>query len=338
MEEKLLIVDKMIKESKNVPDKLKGIVAAICKGYIRNSSGRISLKGVENVCNTKFIKVDENYKQFATDNNFFGETDTQILANGDVSHKMSYVDASNKIKLIMILTHELGHVLTEHKANKVLENGYFPFVKRTATYYTNVFYENNVLMTSSINGFSLSDGFLESICCDIFNDSIFREEIKLIGYDLEDYYYKDKRLFSSRVYDEFRDCFQLFDEILGGKLFEFACMESESNEEIVSFINKNRINIIYNYIDKTLESLWELKKYENMDRDDKFEELVGDYFANKNELLMVADILAEGSNNKDKINELMGKYADMTKFAGTIPFNDKELNYFSDKVVVYGTK
>lgn len=324
-----MLVEKMIQSSQNVPNELKGIVSAICKGYIRHSKGMLSLSGIENVCNATFIKVEEDDRVFATENNFFGSTDTQILANGDVKHIMSYVDSSDKVKLIMILTHELGHVLTEPKVNKVFEGEKFPFVKRTLTYYINCYYEDGVLMANSHNGFRLADGFLEKVCEDIFQDRLFREEIALNGCDLGDYVYKDKRLFSSRVYDEFRDCFVLFNEIMGGKLFKFAFMNKDSDEEYVSFINENRLYVIYQYIDKTLESLWKLKKYETNARDEKFDLLVNDYFSHKEELLMVVDILSEGLSNQDRINELKLSFIDLSKFGNSLPFNIQELNYFN---------
>lgn len=245
MEEILLLVDKMLKESNNIPGELKGFVAAICKAYVRNSNGMISLKGIENVCKTKFVKINENDKAFATENNILGRTDIQVLSDGNLSHIISYVNANNMIKLIMILTHELGHVITECKVNEVFDNGHFPFMKRTGTYYLDSFYEENTLKANSWHGVRLSDEFLEAICESILKDEIFREEIRLAGCDLEDFVYKDSRLFSSRVYDEFRDCFKLFDAILDGKLFEFACMEREDNVDYINFINENRIYLIY---------------------------------------------------------------------------------------------
>ena len=88
--------------------------------------------------------------------------------------------------------------------------------------------------------------------------------------------------------------------------------------------------MIYGYIDKTLESLWCLKKYENISRDEEFDLLVGKYFNNKKELLMVADLLSENLSNKEKIAELCSVFADLSKFGNTLPFNDKEIKYFSE--------
>ena len=186
MEEKLLLVEKMINESVNIPNDIKGFVLAICKGYIKHSNGMISLKGVENVCKTKFVRIEEGDKGFATENNYFGGTDTQILNDGSLVHTLSYVSASNKIKLVIILLHELGHVITDYKVNKVLEDGLFPFWKSTLSFYTHLKYIDGELNCSSVNGFRINDGFLETICGSIFSDPIFREEIRLAGCDLGD--------------------------------------------------------------------------------------------------------------------------------------------------------
>lgn len=336
MQEKLLLTEKMINESVNIPNDIKGYVLAICKGYIKYSNGMISLKGIENVCKTNFIKIDEDNKDFATENNFFGDTDRQIFDDCSLKHTMSYVNSSNKIKLVIILLHELGHVITEYKVNKVLDDGGFPFFKSTLSFYTNLRYIDGVLNCSSVKGFRINDGFLETICSSIFSDPTFREEIKLSGCDLGDYVYKDNRLFTSRVYDEFRDCFQLFNEIMNGKLFEFACMDKDTDEEYIDFINKNRIHTIFGFIDKTLESLWALKKYENIERDSQFDLLLGEYFKNKNELLMVSDILTEGANNKGRVTYLRSVFADMRKFGNSLPFTESELAYFDENKPNYG--
>ena len=53
MEEKLLLVKKMINESLNIPNDIKGFVLAICKGYIKHSNGMISLRGIK-----MFVKLN----------------------------------------------------------------------------------------------------------------------------------------------------------------------------------------------------------------------------------------------------------------------------------------
>lgn len=51
---------------------------------------------------------------------------------------------------------------------------------------------------------------------------------------------------------------------------------------------------------------------------------------------MVADLLSENFENKDKINELSCVFADVSKFGNTLPFNDKEIKYFSELKSEYG--
>ena len=50
----------------------------------------------------------------------------------------------------------------------------------------------------------------------MFLSKEFRNELKEAGYDLKDYIYKDERLFPSRVYDEYKACFELFDYMMDG--------------------------------------------------------------------------------------------------------------------------
>ena len=130
-------------------------------------------------------------------------------------------------------------------------------------------------------GKRMADGFLESICSKIFASNEFREELKEAGYDLEDYIYKDERLFPSRVYDEYKACFELFDYIMDGALFDFSCKTFSSNEEILEFIDKNRLNVIFGCLDKSNEALWNLKKYEGKNRDEEFDKLLQVYNENK---------------------------------------------------------
>ena len=59
-------------------------------------------------------------------------------------------------------------------------------------------------------------------------------EIVKEKYDLKDYVYKDKRLFPSRVYDEYKACFELFDYVMNGALFDLSkgCYDYYDNEYI----------------------------------------------------------------------------------------------------------
>ena len=60
MEEKLNEVSILIDNAKNVPLEIKGIVKAICRGYIRESKGLIPISGIMNICNTVFIPINED--------------------------------------------------------------------------------------------------------------------------------------------------------------------------------------------------------------------------------------------------------------------------------------
>jgi len=126
-------------------------------------------------------------------------------------------------------------------------------------------------------GFRMSDGFLESLCSRIFMSQEFREDLKAVGYDLEDYVYKDERLFPSRVYDEYKACFELFDYIMDGQLFDFSCKKYETNEEMIADINRYRLNTIFEYLDKSNDALWKLKKFEGKESSEEFQSLLEEY-------------------------------------------------------------
>ena len=280
MNEVLKEVDELIENSNNVPLELKPIVKAICKGYIRESNGKIPISGIINVCNTVFNKVDSSDTEFTGENKIFATTTTDYDEKCNVIHRVDYINDSNYKKLITILTHELGHVITEPAPCFINQNNVYPIAKRTTTYYFNCYYDNNVLMAYTY-GKRMADGFLESICWKIFASNEFRDELKKAGYDLEDYIYKDERLFPSRVYDEYKACFELFDYIMDGALFDFSCKTFSSNEEILEFIDKNRLNVIFGCLDKSNEALWDFKKYEGKNRDEEFDKLLQVYNENK---------------------------------------------------------
>lgn len=106
-------VSELIEKSKNIPENIKLIVKAVCRGYIRESNGKIPIEGIINVCDTMFIAIAEDDKEFSGENLILGHTDTDYDDECNVIHNMSYVNASNYAKLIAILTHELGHVITD---------------------------------------------------------------------------------------------------------------------------------------------------------------------------------------------------------------------------------
>ena len=73
MDELLKQVSNIIRES-NIPDDIKPIVEAIARGYMRETKGKLPLEGIYNLCETTFVGVKENDKEFATENNYFGKT------------------------------------------------------------------------------------------------------------------------------------------------------------------------------------------------------------------------------------------------------------------------
>ena len=232
MEEKLNEVCILIDNAKNIPLEIKGIVKAICRGYIRESKGLIPISGIMNVCNTIFNSINEDNIEFRNTDMRFAETETNYDNNCNVIHKLSYINYTDYIKLISILCHELGHVITESNPCKILEKGIYPFAKRTTTFYFNCCYVDGKLKANDSYGFRMADGFLESICSKIFMQPEFRTELFNLGYDLKDYIYKDERIFPSRSYDEYKACFELFDYIMDGELFEFSCITFNSNQEL----------------------------------------------------------------------------------------------------------
>jgi len=305
MEEVLNKANVLIENANNIPNDIKPIVKIICRGYIRESNGKIPIEGIINVCNTTFEKIDENNKSFSGNENIMGNTNTDYDDDCNVIHKMCYMNSSNYIKLITILTHELGHVITESKPCVIFDNGIYPFAKRTVTIYQNCLYKENQLQAQDCFGYRLSDGFLESICTKIFDSSEFRQEMYAAGYDLQDYIYKDERIFPSRVYDEFKACFELFDYIMDGALFDFACMSFKSNEEMIEYIKKHKLNIIFEYLDNCNDALWAMKSYEGKESDDKFINLLQVYLNHKDIALNVANVVLDlyGKNEKDIIYE-----------------------------------
>ena len=90
----------MILSSPNIPEEIKQIVLAICKGYVRATNGLIGLENVQSVCNTKFKSIQEDDLEFAGATKIMGQTSTAYDESGKVSHIMYYQNASDYIKLI----------------------------------------------------------------------------------------------------------------------------------------------------------------------------------------------------------------------------------------------
>lgn len=319
-------VGELIDSSLNIPIEIKPIVKAICRGYIRESKGKIPVEGIINVCNTTFVPINDGDMNFSGDERILGTTETDYDEQCNVIHKMSYINDPNYIKLISILVHELGHVITESRPCEINNDGVYPFAKRTTTIYQNCFYENGILkIKSGLFGYRMADGFLESISTKIFTSSEFRQELLDAGYDLGDYVYKDMRIFPSRIYDEYKACFELFDYIMDGVLFDFSCMSFDSNDDIRDFIIKNRLNIILGYIDKSNDALWKLKSYEGKERDDVFDKLLQEYIDAKKTSLDVASVSCEfyGKSLDDpKYNELLRVYESTLANQKRLPIPD----------------
>lgn len=329
MQEILDKVSELIDKSNNIPEEIRSIVKAICRGYIRESNGKIPIEGIINVCNTTFNKIDENDKSFSGEERILGDTHTDYDNNCNVIHKMSYVNDSNYIKLISILTHELGHVITESKPCKIDGNGIYPWAKRTTTFYQNCEYQDNELHAKRWFGFRMADGFLESICTKIFESPEFREELKESGYDLQDFVYKDERIFPSRVYDEYKACFELFDYIMDGALFDFSCMSFKTNEDLVNYINKCRLNIIFGHLDKSNDALWALKGYEGKEWDENFDKLLQQYIELKDTSLNLSKVCLDfyGKTGDDPLfQQLFDTYASTIKKQKQLPIPNEYLN------------
>jgi hypothetical protein len=327
MEEMLKSVSDMIDEAEKIPRDIKEIVKFICKGYVRESGGKIPLSGVKNVCNTTFNSLSEDDKEFSGKDKIFADTETDYDKDCNIIHTVNYLNDSNYIKLIAILTHELGHVMTESKPCQISEKGIYGFAKRTSTYYFNSFYdEEGTLKTQSINGFRISDGFLESICTKIWESREFRTELLQAGYDLKDYIYKDERIFPSRIYDEYKACFELFDYIMDGSLFEFSCKTFSNNQELCDFINQKKLNVIYGCLDQSNDAIWNLKKYEGQHADEIFDEYLKDYIEKKKNSIYLSSLLMEmyGKSGDDKkYQELVDVYNDILQKQKLLPLSEE---------------
>ncbi len=328
MNEMLDKVSELVNQSQNIPDEIREIVKAICRGYIRESHGKIPMEGIMNVCNSTFHKISVTDEKFAGEERRFGTTQTDYDQDCNVIHHMSYVTDPNYIKLICILTHELGHVITEPKPNVINENGVYPLVKRTTTFYQNCEYQEDKLRAERGFEFRMADGFLETICTKIFASSEFRQELSQAGYDLQDYTYKDERMFPSRVYDEYKACFELFDYIMDGALFDFSCRTFRSNQELLDYINKYRLNVVFRCLDASNDALWNLKGYEGKDYDENFEKLFQDYLKKKDMSLKFVSVCLHffGKSDEDPIfKKLFDNYSSTIHKQKTLPIPKSDL-------------
>ena len=329
MDDILLKVDELIESSNNIPDRIKPIVKAICKGYIRESNGKIPIEGIVNVCNTTFVEKDENDISFSGEERHFAETETHYDEQCNIIHKVEYLNYSDYIKLISILVHELGHVITESKPCSITKDGVYPIAKRTTTFYYNCQYQDGVLMAKHWYGYRMADGFLESICTKIFESSEFRQELLNAGFDLKDFVYKDERIFPSRIYDEYKACFELYDYIMNGALFDFSCMTFNSNQELFEYINKYKLPVIFTQLDKSNDALYKLKTYEGKEADEAFNMLLKQYKELKDVSIEFADVLRDiyqKSREDEQFNYLLDNYTNSIKKNKSLPLPEELLS------------
>ena len=317
MESILNLAGDLIDKSNNIPDDIRPIVKAICQGYIRETGGEISIEEVIRVCETKFTPQKDGLTKY--DNKFkpFGLTDTTYDNDGKVRHEMEYIcDLSDPIRLISNLTHEIGHVITERNANTTLnkDNDFrFPLVKKTADVYLTVYYDKEQMMCEYSMGYRMTDGFLESISSRIFASSEFREQIKQAGYDLQDYQYKDERLFPSRIYDEYKACYELFNFLTDGAIYDFAVKRFRKDKDIVDFVLKYNLGKIYMKTDKVNDTIWDLKPYEGKAADDEFREILNSYTESKKQVIDYALELKKAKEQTsnfdyDEFDRLLNNY------------------------------
>ena len=265
-------------------------------------------------------------KEWKSSTRRFAETNTNYDNNCNVIHTLSYLKCSDYVKLISILCHELGHVITESNPCEILQNSIYPITKRTTTFYFNSYYENNKLLAQNEYGFRMADGFLESICSKIFMQPEFRLELLNLGYDLKDYVYKDERIFPSRSYDEYKACFELFDYIMDGELFKFSSMSFSSNQELISFINNYKLKTIFSCLDKSNNLFSKKKEYEGKDKSELFDKLLNEYLQAKEVSLTLADMLMEinkKDKNDSKYQELLEIYKNTLKKQKLLPIDNK---------------
>ena len=318
----------MIDDSPNIPDEIKAIVKAICKAYVILTNGLIGLNHIKNVCNAKYVVDDANDEESSTYDNVLNMPETTYDKKCNISHVIHYVNDPEYMKLLTILTYELGHVITESNPCEILDNGNYPIIKKTNAVYLNCTYdENGALTTTDECGFRTSDGFIEHMGFMIFEDETFINELADNGILIGGCEYRDQRLFPSRIYDEFRICFELFDFLLNGELFTFSCTTYPSNREIIDFINRTNYFVISKYLDHSNDALWALKKYEGQPSSKEFEKDFLSYTNSKGAVLALADELYRQMPNKpqndSKYKELRKAYEECIYTNTLLPFDNR---------------
>lgn len=311
-------VEDAILKSSNIPSNLKGVVLAICNGYIRETDGNLPYEGIINVCNATYIEHPENDKEFLGKYGNLATTEVNYDENLNVSNILEYTNFANPIKTITLLTHELGHVMTNFAPNNIIKisetEKIFMICKCTGSFYLNCSYDDNDnLCAASKFGFCFSDGFLETMGMKIFKQEEFRKELKEIGYDLGDYVYKDKRLFPSRMYDEYQKMFVLYDYIFHGELFPFCYSDFKNDSELLNYIRTNKLEMFLPVMDECSIAFSLLKEYEGKESDERFLKLFADYLEKRKAFLLCTEEMCElerVSLDDPKYIELLSSYLD----------------------------
>lgn len=114
---------------------------------------------------------------------------------------------------------------------------------------------------------------------------------------------------------------------MDGTLFDFSCRTFSTNEELVSFINKHKLNIIFGFLDKSNDALWELKKFEGCSRTIEFDALLNDYLEKKSTVLNLAPVVLEMYNKQEEdliYQQLMDTYKNTLDKQKTLPISEEE--------------
>lgn len=125
-----------------------------------------------------------------------------------------YAYTENPVMIVQILSHEMGHLLFDKEPT--MEGRQIVYQKRGLF---EVFYPNTDKEHST--GEYLAEGFIESFCTQIWQDSVFRKSLASLSIDCKDYVYKDYRLFNQyHFYEEYKVLYELTNIILQGCLWE----------------------------------------------------------------------------------------------------------------------
>lgn len=316
-------INQLIDNSNSIPNPLKPVVKAICRGYHRQISGRIPLEGYQNMAKATISRRSESDPGFNTDEHVLGYTHTHYNEDCTINHRIEFLGSENIIKVLAILSHEIGHVITESNPTNYY-SGKFPYVKRTAGYYSDFEQVGDSMYCSGDHGHRVSDGFLESVCTKMWASPEFRKEMSILGFDLKDYQYKDPRLFPSRSYDEYKAGFELFDYVSLGAITDFACKSFPTNGDMLEFIEDTGLDSIYYSLDQSDRAFSDLKIFEGKPSSPKFVFQLKRYQMLKKATLKLAKFCADVSRVSEtpEYKKLYEAYSNTLSLQKLLPLND----------------